>query len=44
MIKEEIIKAIWNELPNITLNEAWNIYETAINLIKDQLSKSEQKK
>ena len=42
MTKEEIIKAIWNELPNFTLNELREIYETIINLIKDRLSKGEK--
>jgi len=41
MTKEEIIKAIWNELPNLTVNEARKIYETTINLILDRLSKGE---
>ena len=39
MTKEEIIKAIWNELPNLTVNEARKIYETTMNLIRDTLSK-----
>jgi len=38
MTKEEIIKAIWNELPNLTVNEARRIYETTINIIKNRLS------
>ena len=41
MTKEEIIKAIWNEFPNLTINEARKIYETTMNLIKERLSKSE---
>lgn len=41
MTKEEIIKAIWNELPNLTVNEARRIYETTVNIIKDRLSKGE---
>lgn len=41
MTKEEIIKAIWNELPSITLNEARKIYETTIDTVKDRLSKGE---
>jgi len=41
MTKEEIIKAIWNELPSLTLNEARKIYEVTIGLIKDRLSKGE---
>ena len=41
MTKEEIIKAIWNELPNLTLNESRKIYETTMTLIRDKLSKGE---
>ena len=41
MTKEEIIKAVWNELPNLTVYEARKIYETTMNLIKDQLSEGE---
>jgi len=41
MTKEEIIKAIWNELPNLTVNEARRIYETTINIIKKRLSNAE---
>lgn len=41
MTKEEIIKAIWNELPNLTVNEARRIYETTVNLIKDRLAKGD---
>ena len=41
MTKEEIIKAIWNELPNLTVNEARRIYETTINIIKKRLSNGE---
>ncbi len=41
MTKEEIIKAIWNELPNLTVNEARRIYETTLNVVKDRLSKGE---
>ena len=41
MTKEEIIKAIWNELPNLTVNEARRIYETTIDIIKKRLSKGE---
>ena len=41
MTKEEIIKAIWNELPNLTVNEAKKIYDTTIDIIKDRLSKGE---
>jgi len=39
MTKEEIIKAVWNEIPNLTLNEARKIYEVTIDLIKGRLSK-----
>ena len=41
MTKEEIIKAIWNELPNHTLKKAWQAYDTTMDLIKDRLSKGE---
>ena len=41
MTKEEIIKNIWNELPDLTVNEARKIYEITINLIKDRLSNGE---
>jgi len=41
MTKEEIIKAIWNELPNQTLKKARQAYDTTFNLIRDRLSKGE---
>jgi integration host factor subunit alpha len=41
MTKEDIIKAIWNELPNLKVSEARCIYETTIKVIKDRLSKGE---
>jgi len=41
MTKDEIIKAIWNELPNLTVQEARKLYETAINVIRDNLAKGE---
>ena len=41
MTKEEIIRAIWNELPDLTLNEARKIYKSTIDVIKDRLSKGE---
>ena len=41
MTKEKIIKAIWNEFPNLTINEAQKIYETTMDLIKERLSKGE---
>jgi len=45
MTKEEIIKAIWNELPDQTLKKARQAYDTTFNLInnliKDRLSKGE---
>ena len=41
MTKDEIIKAIWNELPNLTVQEARKLYETAINVIRDTLAKGE---
>jgi len=41
MTKEEIIKAIWNELANHTLKKARQAYDTTFNLIRDRLSKGE---
>jgi integration host factor subunit beta len=41
MTKEEIIKTIWNELPNLTVQEARKLYETSINLIRDTLARGE---
>lgn len=41
MTKEEIIKVIWNELPNLTVKESLKIYETTMNLIRDSLSEGE---
>ena len=41
MTKEDIIKAVWNELPSLTVNEARKVYETSVDLIKDRLSKGE---
>jgi len=41
MTKEVIIRAIWNELPTLTINEARKIYESTIDVIKDRLSKGE---
>jgi len=41
MTKEEIIRAIWDQFPNITVNEARRIYETTINLLKETLVKGE---
>ena len=41
MTKEEIIKAIWNELPNHTLKKARAAYDATFNIIKDQFSKGE---
>ena len=41
MTKEEIIKAIWNEFPNLTINESRKIYEATMDLIKERLSKGE---
>ena len=42
MTKDEIIKAIWNKSPNLTLNESRKIYETTVSMIKDRLSKGEK--
>jgi nucleoid DNA-binding protein len=41
MTKEDIIKAIWNEFPDLTVNEAKKIYEMTMNLIKETLAKGE---
>jgi len=41
MTKEEIIKAIWNQFPDLTLQESKQIYEQTINLIKETLAKGE---
>ena len=41
MTKEDIIKAIWIELPNLTQQKAKKAYETTMDLIKDRLSKDE---
>jgi len=41
MTKEEISRAIWNELPNHTLKKARQAYDTTFNLIRDRLSKGE---
>ncbi|MEW5816842.1 MAG: integration host factor subunit alpha [Spirochaetota bacterium] len=41
MTKEEIIKAIWNQFPDITLQKAKLVYENTMNLIRDELAKGE---
>jgi len=41
MTKEEIIKAIWNQFPDITLRQSKQIYEQTIDLIKNTLAKGE---
>ena len=41
MTKEEIIKNIWNQFPDITLQQSKQIYEQTINLIKNTLAKGE---
>jgi nucleoid DNA-binding protein len=41
MTKEEISRAIWNELPNHTLKKARQAYDTTFNLIRDRLAKGE---
>ena len=41
MIKDDIIKAIWNVLPNLTVQEARKLYEATINVIRDSLAKGE---
>lgn len=41
MTKEDIIKAVWNGLPNLTIKEAQKVYETTMNLIRDTLAEGE---
>ena len=41
MTKEENIKAIWNQFPDLTLQQSRQIYEQTINLMKDTLAKGE---
>jgi len=41
MTKEDIIKAIWNEFPDITINETRKIYEATMNLLKETLAKGD---
>jgi len=41
MTKEDIIKAVWNELPDLTVKEAQKVYEATMNLIRDTLAKGE---
>lgn len=41
MTKEDIIKAIWNQFPDITIAETRRIYEVTMNLIRDTLAKGE---
>lgn len=41
MTKEDIIKAIWNQFPDITIFETRRIYEVTMNLIRDTLAKGE---
>jgi nucleoid DNA-binding protein len=41
MTKEEIVKAIWHQFPDITIAEARKIYETTMNLIRDTLAQGE---
>ena len=42
MTKEEIIKAVWNQLPDLTVHEARKIYETTMTLIRDSLARGEK--
>jgi nucleoid DNA-binding protein len=42
MTKEDIIKAIWNEFPDITIDETRKIYEAIMNLIKETLARGEK--
>lgn len=41
MTKEEIIKAIWNQFPDLTLQQSKQIYEQTINLIKNSLAQGQ---
>ncbi|MEW5803219.1 MAG: HU family DNA-binding protein [bacterium] len=41
MTKEEIIKSIWNQFPDLTLQQSKQIYEQTINLIKNSLAQRE---
>jgi nucleoid DNA-binding protein len=41
MTKEEIIKEIWNQFPDITIAETRRIYEVTMNLIRDTLARGE---
>ena len=41
MTKEEIIKAVWNESPDLTLQKAKLAYENTMNLIRDTLVRGE---
>lgn len=41
MTKEEIIKAVWNQLPDLTLNEAKKVYEMTMKLVVDTLAQGE---
>jgi len=41
MTKEEIIKAIWNQFPDLSLQQSKQIYEQTIDLIKNTLAKGE---
>lgn len=41
MTKEDLIKAVWNELPDLTLNEAKKVYEVVMKLVMDTLAQDE---
>jgi|YelNatPaOPRAMG01_1025707.scaffolds.fasta_scaffold85442_2 nucleoid DNA-binding protein len=41
MTKEDIIKAVWNELPDLTVKEAQKVYEATMSLIRDTLAQGD---
>lgn len=41
MTKEDMIKEIWNQFPDLTVNEAKKVFDTTMNLIRDTLAKGE---
>ncbi|MEW6380493.1 MAG: HU family DNA-binding protein [bacterium] len=41
MTKEEIIKAIKDQFPDLTLQKSRQIYESTVNLVRDSLARGE---
>jgi len=41
MTKEEIIKAVWEQSPDLTLQKAKQAYENTMNLIREELARGE---